>query len=387
MRIPDRLAIVHITPSFAKGGGERVVIDLANEQAALGHDVAVIVGRTHGLAEARRVLDDRVVIKSIANVDTQTVHAYIAMLLWQLRHRTWLRSRDVIHCHLTMGAVFGTFARVLIHPRTRPVIIETYHAVGMAIPRWMRALHAMLASTRDGFVLMARDAYWTRFAERHAKMLITLVENGVRSPIGRVGSPLERAKYRHDIGIPETCRYVVGTVGQFRPDRQPWMHVEVFAQIAKIIGSQVYFAIAGDGAARSRVEADIVKAGLQDRIKLLGVTSSAAEPASIMDLYITLAVGPVVGIAALEAIFANVPTIAIQLNKNYIANEDDFVWSSQNLYIVAERAAKLLQDSESLRRMGAVQHAYALERYDMAAISRRYDEIYRELLENCDVLP
>lgn len=381
-QVPGCLKIVHVTPSFAKGGGERVVIDLANEQAALGHDVTIIAGRADGLQHARHALDERIAIKVIAPHSARMTRVYVALPGWQLRHHAWLRSRDIVHCHLTMGAVFGTLARVLVRGLgRRPIIVETYHAVGMAIPRSMRSVHAAMAATRDGLVLMARDDYWNRFVRRHASIPIHFVENGVRSSIGRVGDAEERMRYRCRIGIPDDCRHIVGTVGQFRPDRQPWMHVDVFSRIAKKLGPGVYFVIAGDGPARMRVETAITEAGLEEKIKLLGVTPTAAGPASLMDLYITLAVGPVVGIAALEAMFATVPTIAIQLNADYARDEGDFVWSSTDLGEVADKAVALLRDPSDLAELSRAQHDYVVERYDMATVARRYEEIYRSILD------
>jgi len=142
----------------------------------------------------------------------------------------------------------------------------------------------------------------------------------------------------------------------------------------------VHFVIAGDGAARGRVEEAIVAHGLEGRVHLIGVTASVAEPASIMDLYITLAVGPVVGIAALEAIFAEVPTIAIQLNQEYRANDYDFVWSSTDLDAVGDAAIRLLRDADLQRDLVSAQSTYAKSTYSMQGMGEKYDDLYYGLL-------
>lgn len=62
------MKIAHVLPSLARGGGERLTIELANRQVEAGHDVTLIIGSflpvemTHGeldVAEAAVTSDQR----------------------------------------------------------------------------------------------------------------------------------------------------------------------------------------------------------------------------------------------------------------------------------------------------------------------------------------
>src|SRR5262249_964010 len=137
--------------------------------------------------------------------------AYAHLTTWILRNRNWLLEQDIVHCHLSMGSVFGGLLQIVRGRRSRPAVVETYHAVGMAIPDRDRAIHAALLKHRDAVAFMADDPFWQGFRERHSNGLLRVIPNGI-DPGPNASSSSSKA-YRKQLGLPLNA-VVVGSIGR-----------------------------------------------------------------------------------------------------------------------------------------------------------------------------
>ena len=175
------MKIVHVIPALTKGGAERVVIDLANDAVERGHRVAILCAAPAPAEQLPRPLRPEVELRYIVPPGRSRRAAYAVMLPWLVRNRRWLLGHDVIHCHLTAASVFGSLVQWLrrIHRRSSPVVIETYHAVGMVISARQRAFYASLLSMRDAVAFMADDPYWVRFRQARPHHLFRTIPNGI----------------------------------------------------------------------------------------------------------------------------------------------------------------------------------------------------------------
>ena len=375
------MRIVHLLPALTKGGGERMAVDLANQAAAAGHQVTVIAGYPVDSALLRDSLSGSVDVRFVSKSRTGRFNHYLQGVLWLKRNAGWLAEQDVLHCHLTYGAVMGALARLhrSLRGRARPAIVETYHGVGMFVPAASRWFHSRLATQRDALVLMARDDYWCRFVEARPKLVSEVIPNGVAVPAGAVGDE-DRLAYRRQAGIPDEAELVIGTVGQLRADRQPWLYLPIFAEISRALGPKCHFVMAGDGPEYGRLEEMVKQQGLAGRVHLPGLAPTARLPISIMDLYLTLNVGPITGIAALEAAFDRTPVVAIQLIEGRKAAPDDWIWSSSDLSEVAAHSIDLLKSPDRLETLAERQHAHVTANHGVDIMAKAYMELYRRAI-------
>jgi glycosyltransferase involved in cell wall biosynthesis len=373
--------ITHVLPALTKGGAERVAVDLATAGAAAGHSVTVIAG----WEVDRRLLADRltgkVEVKYIAARSSRPVRRYLDGLVWVVRNWAWLSQQDVIHCHLTFGAVVGTFIRLIRQSKNadRPAVVETYHAVGMPMPHVHRFISARLAAYRDGLALMAEDAYWKDFQEKHPGLLSRTILNGVSPP--KPVSEDEKNRFRKAAGIPRSAHRIVGMIGALRPERRTQAFVPAFEEIARQLGPDVHFLIGGDGPARPHVERAIAASSVAGRVHMAGLVHEPAEALAQLDLYLTLNVGSTTGIAALEAAMAGVPVLALQLRDDYTQTEQDWIWSTLDATLLGARAAQLLADPDTLRELGLRQQAEARRRFSVEGMARAYEEFYAMALQ------
>ena len=378
----ETLKIVHIIPALTKGGAERVAVDLANASARDGHSVTLVACWKFDEEVLRVQLDSEVQVVYITQFTSGRLLRYLAGLGWVLRNRRWLAAQDVLHLHLTQAAVLGTLFHALrsLGRDKGPAIIETYHAVGMKISQRMQTFHSWNCRRRDGIALMALDSYWRDFIVRNPKLVCELIPNGVDAPVGAEQSDSVRA-YLDEIGVPQHATQIIGNVGQFRADRQPLTIARILIDVLKQTPDDVHALMCGSGSELEPVRKLVEAECLEKRFTLPGVVNEPRVAMSAMSLYLTINVGDITGIAALEAAFCGVPIVALQFDTNFKPVENDWIWSSAAPDAVSARIVALMVDHDQRRGIAAEQHAHAVAKYSVDGMKGRYITLYRRALE------
>ena len=383
------LKIVQMIPALCKGGAERVVVDLANHAARAGHRVTIVAAYPTDPALLPAALEPSVGLRYIAARQGRRLARYASLPPWLWKNRRWLAEQDVVHCHLTFSAAAATGIQALrrLARGKGPAVVETYHAVGVAPPGPSRSLHARLLARRDAFALMALDGYWRRFLEKRPKLPAAIIPNGVAFPERPPAAEAVLAYRRDEARLPAAARLVVGSVGRLAPERRPDLYIPVFAEIARTYGDEVRFLLAGAGPELPRIERLIAERGLESRVHLPGLAREPALPMALIDLYLTINVGPITGIAALEAAHAGVPVLALQLSSEYEMRADDWIWSSGDPSAVAREAIRLLGDPEARAELGARQSAFVRANHSVDVMARAYYALYERALARARPVP
>lgn len=373
------MKIVHVLPALTKGGGEKVAVELANNAARTGHDVTILLGWQEDPKLLEHEILPSVSVLFISRDQASVIPCYLNLVLWIWRQRVWLASKDIIHCHLTFGAIFGSLIKFL-HRDNRPCIVETYHAVGMPIPWLKRWFHALMLTHRDGIVLMAEDRFWRKFLSKQKRIISRTIPNGIsiKKDFSVAGEQCEN--YRDAISIPKSCQFVIGSVGRMAPDRKPWLYLPVFEEVARFIGPDVHFVLAGDGPELERIRSLVRESGLQGKVHLPGLALDPYVPFSIMDLYITVNVGPLTGVAAMEAASAGVPVMALQLLPEYKRSEEDWIWSSPDPVELARYAINLIQSPLDRQELSKKQTTYVQKYHTIDSMARSYYDLYQDCI-------
>ncbi|MEO5772696.1 MAG: glycosyltransferase [Sphingomicrobium sp.] len=371
------MKITHVVPALTKGGGERVAMDLANHAADCGHEVTILTAvPSDSVAPVER--RPGVELRYIYPRGRSRIGRYASLPTWLVRNRRWLAEQDIVHCHMTFASVTGTLVQLArtVFRQDRPAVIETCHSVGAPIPRLHQRLYAFLAAPKDGVALIAEDVSWTGLRRRRGDRPVAIIRNGVAfaPQIERRGSGV--ANYRRRVGIPDSCDIVVGTVGRIAADRRPSLYIPVIADIAAAIGPNVHFIMGGAGPEFENMQAAVREVGLGDRVHFPGLVLDPVLAMSAMDLYLTMNIGAVTGIAAIEAAAAGTPVVAIQMAPDRERQDDDWIWSSSDPRAVAAHAIGLLRSGEQRLALAQQQQAYARSHHGVDAMARAYYELY-----------
>lgn len=375
------MKIIHIITSLSKGGGERVAVELANEAAKNGNEILLIAGWREDPKYLQQQVHSNVSIRFISETKD---FAYLKLFYWIFKNRRTIKEYDIFHCHLTYGAVAGSlvyfFLKTILRYK-KPFVIETNHAVGMPVPKFRRWLHSRMLLMRHGVVMMATDPYWQKFISTHPGSSFEIISNGISVVETHQTKDLKQA-FINESGIPATCKFIVGTVGVLRPDRQPWLYVPIFKAIYEQFGEDVHFIMAGSGSEQEKITELIKEHGLAAKVFLPGLVTDPAACISNMDVYVSVSVGGTAGISMIEAAMCKVPVVAIQLIESHVTSDQDWFWSNTDTDKVANQIISLVKDETLRKSVILKQHSYVNEKYTARAMYSQYDTFYRRVLAN-----
>ena len=362
------MRILQVIPTLSKGGAERVVVELANASIDSGYEITVLLAYPVDYDLNQRFLKSEITVFSVSPKQVSRLVQYVKLPFWVAKNWRILKGFDVIHCHLTFGLIFGLIvsARRKISGGRNPKLVATCHMVGMRgnPERFNRACSYFF----DSFVLMALDSKWRKFIETSKRTNIHNVPNGIST-----SQPVSQLKRQTNRGP-----FVIGTISRLDAERRPWLFLEVFAEILRSdLNGEYRFIIGGDGEEREKLERLSAELNLNGTLIFVGLVKDPSELLSQIDLYISLNVEGITGIAGLEAVFAGLPVVAIQLSPEYLTGASDWIWSGKKPENVAEKILELARDPDETKKLTSRQHLYAYNEYSTQHMMDGYKKIYR----------
>ena len=169
-------------------------------------------------------------------------------------------------------------------------------------------------------------------------------------------------------------------LSNFRPVKRVSDVVSVFARVAKEIPARLM--LIGDGPERSAAEFLAMRYGIADRVHFLGKQDNVNELLSLADLMIMPSEMESFGLAALEGMACNVPSIATS-----VGGVPELIESGQNglLYEVgditgmSEGALSLLTDPDKLEAMSRAARKTAQDKFCASRIIPMYEAFYERI--------
>lgn len=367
------MRILQVIPHLSKGGAERVVIELSNALSDAGHELTVLVAHPVSFELNQKNLSASVEVLCISAKLSGRISMYFKLLIWTLRHWKSLRKFDAIHCHLTLGLIFGFMASLLrrLDRSGKPKLVATCHMVGGGVSRPNRYFNRYVSYVFDAFVLMAEDKYWRSFIAKKRRANIHIIPNGIS-----IGTPTNVQK------TPSNESSVrIGTISRLNAERKPQLFLEVFSEILRTNPGEKYrFVIGGSGPEEQNLKNLAITMGISDSLTFAGLVKDPNEILGDLDLYLSLNVEGITGIAGLEAVSAGIPVVALQLSPSYLIGGNDWIWSNQEPKKVAARMLEISSDPAKAKMIARSQHAFALRNYSVQAMTRQYLQIYEDFV-------
>jgi N-acetyl-alpha-D-glucosaminyl L-malate synthase BshA len=171
-------------------------------------------------------------------------------------------------------------------------------------------------------------------------------------------------------------------LSNFRPVKRVGDVIEIFDRVQKAVPSRLL--MIGDGPDRPSAEWEVRRRGLLNRVSFLGKQDDVNEKLAICDLMLLPSELESFGLAALEAMACEVPTIATNAGGVPELIEDGkngFLASVGDIDRMARCAIEILSDDKRLKEMGKLARFEAQSRFCASKIIPQYEEFYRRVLE------
>lgn len=281
------MKILHVIPSFGMGGAERVVLNyLEYGQSADVEMRAVSLYPSSGCENDKEIEERRLPVVYLdkgLGLDLRIVAA--------LKRVIKAYDPDVIHTHL-----YALKYVLLTGECKHRKMFHTIHSVP-----WNDA--TSLDQKVNMFCFKTRRVQAVALQETLAEQVnhfygiknTKVIQNGISLERFR----MKDEKLRQKLKIPEKA-FVVGHIGAFKDAKNHSFLLEVFKAVTEQ-KDDAYLLLIGDGIYRSRIEEEIVRYGIKDKVLMLGNRRNISELLHIMDVFLFPSVYEGFGLAVVEA--------------------------------------------------------------------------------------
>lgn len=217
----------------------------------------------------------------------------------------------------------------------------------------------------------------------------TLQEFDIRNPIEVIYNFVNCDTYHRDANATERRSEFAGKderilvhLSNFRPVKRICDVIEIFDRVQKQVPSRLL--LMGDGPERSRAEWLVSQKKLRDKVEFLGKVDRVSEKLSIADLMLMPSEMESFGLAALEAMACEVPTIATNVGgvpEVIEHGRSGFLAEVGDVATMAKDAISILSDEKRLREMGMLARWEAQSRFCASKIIPEYERFYERVLE------
>ena len=376
------MRILHVVPTLSKGGGEKILVDLANKFFEEGHEIEVLQGWPSEFELQQKNLNKKIHVITVAS---NKLWAYIKMPFWIVCKREYLSSFDLIHNHLLWASLFGTLVYFfrMMKLISKLCIVETNHLVGMGISAIKLNILTRLIRYRDGVAFMATDKYWDELMKKFKKIKSAIIQNGIYVPETPASKEISKSILLKKIGWANTVNkpIVVGTVGMLRPDRHPVRYIELFKLLLEKLGGNVVFLIGGSGVEEAKMVKEVEKFDIKQNVFFLGLLSNPPELMKGLDIYVSVAVGAFGGVSMIEAAMVETPVFALQLNKDS-QSEDTWFINDSNAEKLADKIKILYINKADCEFYQKKQFVFVNGKFSIDTMFARYEQFYKSILES-----
>jgi N-acetyl-alpha-D-glucosaminyl L-malate synthase BshA len=217
----------------------------------------------------------------------------------------------------------------------------------------------------------------------------TLQEFDIRNPIEVIYNFVNCDVYKRDPKAAERRgeyadkdERIVAHVSNFRPVKRLCDVIEIFDRVQKKVPSRLL--LMGDGPDRSRAEWLVNQKGLRKQVEFLGKVDRVYEKLSIADLLLVPSEMESFGLAALEAMACEVPTVSTAVGgvpEVIEHGRSGFLAPVGDVETMARHAIDILSDENRLREMGKAARWEAQSRFCSSRIIPEYERFYERVLE------
>jgi glycosyltransferase involved in cell wall biosynthesis len=284
------------------------------------------------------------------------------------------RAVDAVHSHEFTMAVYG---RVASWGARVPHVITMHGGTAFAAAgRRRRALGWALRQSEARVAVSESTADFLAERCRVRRDSIDVIANGVEVPAG------DRRRVRDELGLADDHALVLA-VGNLYPVKGHRTLVEAAAALPAAAAPWTV-AIAGRGEEEGPLRALIAGAGIEGRVRLLGLRTDVADLLAAADVFVMPSISEGLPLALLEAMSAGLPVVASSVGgiPSVVQNGVTGVLvRPASPAALADALRTLLANRELRRQLGARAAAEIPRRFGVDPMAAAYLEVYRHALD------
>ncbi len=283
-----------------------------------------------------------------------------------------LRRRRVrlIHSYLFHANFVGTLAARVARVPVALISKRNLDSYSRARDRWICRVANALA---DGVTVPAEAVrQHIHRRERCPLEKITVIPNGItlERVAGCAGAAAETR--------PPGPR--IGTIGRLVDYKGP---ADLLAAVPVVLGRfpEASFVLVGDGPLRPALESLARRLGIERSVHLMGELAEGTDVLSALDVVVVPSRRDGMSNSLLEAMAAGRPVVATDVGGNAeLLGDAGLLVPPRNPACLAEAIVTVLEDSERARGLGEEARRRARLGFSAAAMMRRLEALYRDLL-------
>ncbi|MCW2842966.1 MAG: hypothetical protein JWN22_882 [Nocardioides sp.] len=350
-----------VIAEMGTGGAETVVADLAQHLLTRGHHVT--------LASSGGFRADELAGHGVRTLDVPLRApgpAGLARSALRLRGDVRRRPVDVVHAHnvrATLAAHVGTR-----WPRRRPPLLSTVH--GLSDEDYGRAA-PVLNRCADLVVAVSADVGERLTAAGLERDRLHVVENACR-PV----PAFDRARARRELGLGPDQPVVLCLARLIAPKRH-----DLLVAAWQRLPADAVLLVAGDGPRRADIERQVAAAGLEGRVRLLGVRRDVPRLLAASDVLVLASDREGLPMTVLEAMSAGVPVVASAVGGLVSLGDDALeLVAPGSADALAAGLLALVGDADRGRAMASVAKELVARRFSSSILGSAYENLYQHLI-------
>ncbi len=293
------------------------------------------------------------------------------------------RGPCLVHSHSSKAGILARLAAARVGARP---VVHSIHGYGHAavsagpLRAVSLALERRMARHTDAFISVSAA---NLEQGRRLGLLGTASTHVIRSGIEIADfarADALRAEARRALGLPEHAP-VVGTIANFKPQKAPLDFVEVARRVAQARPDARFF-FAGDGELRGAVQAAVARAGLGDRLQLLGWRRDVPALLGALDVLLLTSRWEGLPRVCPQAMAAGRPIVASAVDgvpEAVVDGRNGRLFPAGDLARASAAVLELLADEALAARFGRAGRE-AVEEFDARRMVEEQERLYTALL-------
>lgn len=374
----SKIRILHLVPSLHRGGAERLVLTLAQQAKARGHQVKVVtLHEGNQFPELAENLDISTIKAQVSYSLTGTDHIDVEAFETEVRNF----NPHIIHSHLFEAELVSM---ALPHPNT----VHLTHWHGCHPPTDPKSITDFIR----------KDTWWNwnnvRKLNRNYRAFgshFLCISSFIKDYVKRAFNPTETAmtviSNPIDLGAfslnrqPQSGFQLVG-VGSFTSLKNQQFLLRVMAKLKALGQTDVHLTLLGDGPDRPALENLTNSLEIRDYVTFAGIVNNPAHWLNRSHLLVHAAPLEPFGLVALEAKACGVPTLAF--NQGGITEVvrhgiDGFLVDYDDVESFSDHILQLKNNPDQWHKFSAA-GLDDVKRYNIDSYMDRLEALYHRLL-------